>query len=271
VDLKQYTMLPLRRLLIAGCVGAMAVAAVLIAQDRTRGPHQSLGACPECHLSGTEVLPEQAPRLIATQEVLCARCHRDALRLSHPTGIVPRRALPADYPLDWKGELTCSSCHDTHGHEPGLLRGAKRARDFCLACHDIAFFTRMKDEGTSIVISGHLDVGHRPAAAAIDGYSLHCLGCHAGGYSAMGGTVTVSRTGVVQHGSGSSPHPIGRSYRDSARKGGFNPEATLAAKKIVLPDGMLSCVSCHEAYKADHGQLLMSNEGSALCLSCHAK
>jgi predicted CXXCH cytochrome family protein len=258
-------------LLIAGCVGALAAAALLIAAERKPGPHQALGDCAECHLSGKEVPVAQASMLVATQEALCDRCHKDVLRLSHPSGIVPRRALPAEYPLDWKGELTCSSCHDPHGDEPGLLRGNKRARAFCLACHAPSFFTKMKDDGTSIVISGHLDVGRIRATAAIDAYSLHCLGCHAGGYAEMGGAVTISRAGVVRHGSGSAPHPIGGSYRDAARRGGFKPEAIVGQGKIMLPDGKVSCVSCHEAYKTEHGKLLMSNDGSALCLSCHAK
>jgi predicted CXXCH cytochrome family protein len=254
--------------MIVGCLGILAAAATLIASDSDLGPHRSMGNCAECHLSGEKVPPEQASQLIATQEVLCGRCHKGALRLGHPTGFMPSHALPAEYPTDWKGELTCSTCHEPHGLEPGLLRGARRAREFCLSCHDMGFFTGMKDDGTSIVTSGHLGAGRGLRRLDVDAYSLHCLGCHAGGDAAMGGAVTV-RAGVVQHSSGSAPHPIGRIYRDAARKGAFHPPEKVDQEHILLPDGKVSCVSCHEAYKAEHGKLVMSNHRSALCLSCH--
>lgn len=235
-----------------------------------RNAHPSGTDCGACHLAGSNVEQEQASKLVASQELLCVRCHERAVQVSHPSGFAPRRSLPAEFPLDWKGDLTCSTCHLTHGFEPGLLRGKKRARDFCLACHEQAFFSGMKDAGTSLVISGHLDVGRRRSTIDIDAHSLHCLGCHAGGHSG-GGTVSVSGSGVLRHSSGSAPHPIGRSYRDASRKGGLHPEYQLAQKKIMLSDGKVSCVSCHEAYKKDHGKLVVSLNRSELCLSCHAK
>ncbi|MDD5176549.1 MAG: cytochrome c3 family protein [Sterolibacterium sp.] len=234
------------------------------------GAHPSATSCGSCHLVGADVDPVQAAKLVASQEVLCARCHAHALEFSHPSGFSPRRRLPAAYPLDWKGDLTCSTCHLTHGQEPGLLRGKKRAREFCLDCHDQAFFSTMKDSGTSLVISGHLDIGRGRGTIDIDAHSLHCLGCHAGGH-APGGSVSVSRNGVLRHASGSAPHPIGRSFREASSRGRFHPESQLAQKKIKLSDGKISCISCHEAYKKDHGKLVVSLDRSGLCLSCHAK
>lgn len=139
-----------------------------------------------------------------------------------------------------------------------------------MACHDQAFFNSMKDSGTSLVISGHLDIGRSRGNVDIDAHSLHCLGCHADGHSA-GGSVSVAQNGVLRHASGSAPHPIGRKYADAIRKGGFHPEQQLRQKKIMLSDGKISCVSCHEAYKKEHGKLVGSLNRSALCLSCHAK
>ena len=81
----------------------------------------------------------------------------------------------------------------------------------------------------------------------------------------------MGRGGVLRHASGAAPHPIGRSYRDASKRGGFQPENQLAQKKILLSDGRISCISCHEAYKKEHGKLVVSNERSALCLACHAK
>jgi predicted CXXCH cytochrome family protein len=257
--------------IIAGSAAAVLCVAVLLhAAVGGRAGHPSGTDCGACHLSGSNVDPAQASKLVASQESLCVKCHQRAVEVSHPSGFAPKRSLPPEYPLDWKGDLTCSTCHLTHGSEPGMLRGKKRAKDFCLSCHDQAFFSRMKDAGTSLVISGHLDIGRGRGTIDIDAHSLHCLGCHAGSHSG-GGTVSVSRGGVVRHSSGSAPHPIGRSYRDASRRGGLHPEHQLAQKKIMLSDGKVSCVSCHEAYKQEHGKLVVTLDRSALCLTCHAK
>ncbi len=259
------------KLVIAG-FGAviLCMAGLLHAAAGGRDAHPPGTDCGACHLGGSNVDQAQASKLVASQELLCLRCHQRAVEVSHPSGFAPRRTVPAEYPLDWKGDLTCSTCHLAHGREPGLMRGKKRAKEFCLACHDQAFFSRMKDAGTSLVISGHLDIGRGRATMDIDSHSLHCLGCHVGSHL-VGGAVSVSRNGILRHSSGSAPHPIGRSYRDASRKGGYHPEHQLAQKKIMLSDGKISCVSCHEAYKKDHGRLVASLDRSGLCLPCHAK
>ena len=226
--------------------------------------------CGVCHLAGERVEPSRANRLVASQESLCIVCHKRATELSHPSGFVPRRTLPAQYPLDWKGELTCSTCHLTHGREAGRLRGRRHAREFCLSCHDRGFFSGMKDAGSSLVISGHLDIARARTTLDIDRHSLHCLGCHADNH-AGGGTVSVSRAGVMRHSSGSAPHPIGVRYSDASSKGGLRPEFELTQRKILLSDGRVSCISCHEAYKKEPGKLVLPLARSALCLACHAK
>lgn len=259
-----------RSIIVGFGVALLCAATSLDAMAASRDIHPSGTACGVCHLAGSDVDPAQASMLVASQELLCVKCHARALELSHPSGFAPRRTLPAEFPLDWKGDLTCSTCHLTHGREPGLLRGNKRNREFCLACHDQAFFNNMKDAGISLVISGHLDVGRGRKTIDIDAHSLHCMGCHAGSHSS-GGTVSLGRNGILQHSSGSAPHPIGISYREASRKGGFNPEYQLAQKKILLSDGKISCISCHEAYKKDHGRLVVTLDRSALCIACHAK
>ena len=257
---------------IAGFTAAIALcmAVLIYAAGGSRNAHPSGVSCATCHLAGSDVDQADASKLVASQELLCARCHEHAIEVSHPTGFSPSRLLRAEYPLDWKGDLTCSTCHLIHGQEPGLLRGGKRGKEFCLACHDQAFFSSMKDAGISLVLSGHLDIGRARGTINIDRHSLLCLGCHAGNH-AGGGAVRVSNDGVMRHASGLAPHPIGRSYRNASSKGGYHPEHQLPSKKIMLSDGKISCISCHEAYKKEHGKLVASNERSALCLSCHAK
>ena len=120
--------------------------------------HPLGSACENCHLGGDRTTPDTASMLLTSQEQLYGQCHPDALQLSHPSGFAPPPGytIPASYPLDWKGDLTCSTCHEVHGDLPGKLRGTARGRDFCIACHGQAFFDNMPDGGASLVQSGHL-------------------------------------------------------------------------------------------------------------------
>ena len=247
----------------------LGLVSVLAAVGIPSKSHPNGSACTSCHLGDAAANPSTARRLLNAQEQLCVKCHQAAVKISHPSGFVPGRALPAEYPLDWKGELTCSTCHEIHGSGRGLMRGTKRGRDFCLACHEPSFFTRMKDSGTSLMASGHVQLSK--GTAAVDPHSVQCLGCHTAGGYAGGGTVSISSNGVVRHGSGSAVHPIGRVYRDVVRGNpSYQPETSLAQKNIMLSDGKVSCVSCHEVYKKEHGKLVMTMDKSALCFACHA-
>lgn len=255
--------------LIIGSVGALTLSMTGSATADLPRPHAHLTGtdCGGCHVD--LVL---ASRLTAPQEKLCVACHDTAMQFSHPTGFAPGRSLPAEYPLDLRGFLTCSTCHQPHGVQPSLLRGVKYSRDFCLACHDEAFVSSMKDQGTSLSASGHLDIAGGRGTADLDSQSLYCLGCHVGGHTGTIGISMASRGGIRRPSNPGGPHPVGGSYDDASRRtGGFLPEYLLAQRNIRLPDGKLSCVSCHQAYTKDHGKLTVTMERSALCLSCHAK
>jgi predicted CXXCH cytochrome family protein len=221
--------------------------------------------CPTCHLSGSEVRPEQAGLLLASQEVLCGKCHPGALQVSHPSGIKPRMPLPAAYPLDWKGDMTCSTCHNVHAIGKGKMRGKLRRREFCTACHDKNFFDSLRDGGVSMLLSGHLESGIEMDSGGLDKYSLQCLDCH--GNAGESNQVGVKQ-GVLRHVSGAVNHPIGVTYADYEQSGSFRPQQRLT-KKILLPGGKVSCVSCHDGYSTPHGRLVMPNRGSALCFECH--
>lgn len=186
--------------------------------------------------------------------------------MSHPTGFTPNSKLPAGFPLDWKNDMTCSTCHDVHGSKPGLLRGDKHGKDLCLACHNAEFFNGMKDSGISLQQSGHAvaDMSQMEKSTDIDALSLQCMGCH--NKEADGGAMVVS--GIVRHSSGGANHPIGVAYPSFSKNREFRPKGMLP-KEIWLPNGKVSCVSCHQPYKKVHGQLVMSNDRSSLCTQCH--
>ena len=226
--------------------------------------HPGDGSCNDCHLARGKIDQTNADILIASQEVLCKTCHENALTASHPSGFKPDRGLPKAFPLDWKAELTCSSCHSVHGSKPGLLRVDRRGKALCFSCHDKGFFSGMKDAGSSLISFGHLDA-RASLGGGIDQYSIQCLSCH----DTLEGDLNVQlRGGIVSHNSSKASHPIGMKYETSISFGGYRP-VTALPKKIALPNGMVSCISCHEGYSEIHGKLVMANRGSALCFSCH--
>ena len=227
-------------------------------------PHPANMACADCHLASGEVTPENAGTLIAGQEELCKNCHPNAITASHPTGFQPQRELPAEFPLDWKGDLTCSTCHDIHGEGAGLPRVELFGQDLCLSCHEESFFTNMVDGGQSIMVSGHLDA-RAPLEGDIDTFSIQCLSCH----ETLSDDLNVQISGnVIRHNSDRGNHPVGMLYQNSITYGGYR-SAVMLPTEISLPNGRVSCISCHHGYTEQHGKLVMSNDGSRLCFSCH--
>ena len=232
---------------------------------KTRDYHPQNTECNSCHLPA-QVTKENAHQLIDSQEKLCVRCHANALKVSHPTGFVPIQKPPALFPVDWKGDVTCSTCHQVHGHEHGLLRGGKSGREFCLGCHNEGFFASMADKGVSIQLTGHLAKSTVAENIDLDPFSRQCLSCH--GDNAEGLAMRVDQRGIVRHGGGSGNHPIGMRYGEAKGIGLYRRVTELPAA-IMLPEGKVGCVSCHIGYSKKHGALVMSNDRSALCMGCH--
>lgn len=232
---------------------------------KPRDYHPQNTDCRTCHLA-TEVKKENAHQLVNSQERLCINCHANALQVSHPSGFPPTRTLPATYPLDWKGDVTCSTCHEIHGSEHGLLRGKQSGRDFCMSCHNESFFNSMVDKGTSIQLTGHIAATTVPKNLDLDPFSMQCLSCHA--ENGEGPRSSVDARGIVRHSSGSGNHPIGKIYGQSRGIGLYRKESDLPPG-ILLPEGKIACVSCHVGYSKKHGALVLSNDRSALCMGCH--
>lgn len=219
--------------------------------------------CNSCHVAkngGKSTAESQL--LLKGQEQLCTSCHKDALKASHPSGVHPSMQVPQLFPLDWKGDLTCSSCHYIHEGGHGRMRSDLRGKDYCIACHDKGFFETMADRGQSILFSGHLRNQKDIALSGIDAYSKKCMACHDQQNNLPGLTVRLGNS-LVRH-SGGTNHPIGVNYQEAFKAGTYRNIAKLP-KEIMLPDGMVSCVSCHEGYTKKHGKLIPE----ASCISCH--
>ncbi len=253
----------LRHGLIAGALGGCWL---WVVAQAPAGDPLAARDCGGCHVSSGAVDPARAGVLQASQERLCGDCHPNAPVASHPTGVRPSMATPADYPLDWKGELTCSSCHYIHGGSHGALRSNRRRRELCLACHDQRFFERMADGGRSLVLAAHLDsTGLAGAERPLDPYTAQCMDCHGERGDAR---VQVGETTFSRHSGSGINHPVGVSYAAAGRFGGFRDRAALD-ETIELPGGLVSCISCHRGYSKQHGALRKTRQGRDLCLECH--
>lgn len=258
-----------RRFFIA--IASTLVLGLIVAVYATHVPeHTKQGDCLTCHLNDpTDLAPDEKLIFIKDLSRLCSDCHPNSATLSHPVGFPVSRSLPPEFVLDWKGEMTCATCHFFHKDPyPFFLRSSQAGKEFCLQCHDMDFFMDMVDGGESL-ITAHLVSGLDEAVdlGYIDTVSLECLICH-DGVTASEVSISVSDTGVLNHQSGSD-HPIGTDYAQYANfDTSYTPPEQLPAE-VLLVDGKVGCPTCHVPYDEVHGALVITQQNSKLCFTCH--
>ncbi|MFC1761373.1 cytochrome c3 family protein [Planctomycetota bacterium] len=168
----------------------------------------------------------------------------------------------------WSSGEICLPCHTAHNADTSLT-------DAPLWNHEVTIAT------FTVYSSTTLDAG---ALGQPAGTSKLCLSCHDGTVAlenfggATGGTNVVI-AGLVGTDL-SNDHPISFTYDDTlAGNDGelFLPstDTTILGGTIdddLLFEGKLECASCHDVHGTSvDGLLRMSNEASALCLTCHNK
>jgi predicted CXXCH cytochrome family protein len=113
-----------------------------------------------------------------------------------------------------------------------------------------------------------------------------CLSCHDGTIAlgevlsrkaaiAMSGGATTMPAGAGRLGTDlSDDHPVSIAYTSSlaAARGELANPATLTGRVRLDAAGRLQCTSCHDPHDDTNGKfLVMPNQASALCQSCHVK
>jgi hypothetical protein len=258
-------------------VALLALVEFVVSQ-RDSSPHDGEGTCSDCHLNDAEKADAQGEELLMVEDVaaLCRRCHDVNPGLSHPWNVPASQQPPADFPLDWAGRVTCSTCHYTHREgRPDvtgyMIRTENIGRAFCQQCHDVSAAAGGKH--SAVLDTSHVgEAGpETEARAMLDQASLQCLGCHDGTVAEAAAFSSPGSGATWQHGQIGLSHPIGVEYSPArSRRSRYRPVAQLD-RRVRLFDGKLGCCSCHEPYSdAKHG-LVMSNAKSALCLECHQK
>jgi predicted CXXCH cytochrome family protein len=209
----------------------------------------------------------------------CAACHSTVPELSHPVNVTPSMTLPAGWPLD-NGRVGCTTCHldsflDHAAGNGSLLRGGGLSGPaFCAQCHIRSSLSRQNQHPFAIS-QAHLlppaGVTPAPAGAAstADSDSINsCLSCHDGAVApdAYGGLAMGASPGAAGH-------PVGIAYpsaRLRLRDASFNAPDRLDPR-VRLTAGQVTCNACHSLYSPVPRLLVMRNDRSALCLTCHAQ
>jgi predicted CXXCH cytochrome family protein len=201
----------------------------------------------------------------------CAICHQFSDTRSHVTGVRPTFELPAAYPLNEKGELTCSTCHDVmtpSANGSPLVRGGLQGATFCRSCHAAG-----ADDGSRLAHAVRTGAAHtalplqNPSQVSrTRGASLDCETCHDGIISEDGHWTAPSQIARSGRDLG---HPVGIDYSGAQIHSTTLTAAPMLDRAITLENGTVGCTSCHDALSRIPRQLVIDNRGSALCLACH--
>jgi predicted CXXCH cytochrome family protein len=107
----------------------------------------------------------------------------------------------------------------------------------------------------------------------IDSMTFECLTCHDGLSIKSGDVRFKNDTGFrpldLEKAVGN--HPVGMDYRGYANGNpGYKGMESLN-RDTILMDGKVGCLSCHNPLNSEKPHLVMDNDRSALCLTCHIK
>lgn len=270
----------MKRLLYIAVVLAAAAAAVgTVVWSQWTSYHDFEGKCTECHLTEPDRRGGVGDTgiFVRNMSAMCLRCHPSIEELSHPVEVKPSMKVPKEFPLDWKGHLTCVSCHPAHqkGFFPFRLRVPDFGEMLCSMCHSRLGSDMHKMAMGTAHVTATTATRFAPweLGRSLDELSLKCLACHDAVFGEQSLVEDRTQTNIFHRGASIGvSHPIGVSYFETKRryKGAYRAASELPPQ-IKLFGGLVGCGSCHNPFSKRHFDLVMSNEGSALCLACHVK
>lgn len=109
----------------------------------------------------------------------------------------------------------------------------------------------------------------------IDPISLECVTCHDGANApGVSPHVKIRPTRLksfIRETGKDNDHPIGMRYTEyTFDRRNYVPMGAVSAE-VTFIQGKVGCLSCHDMLNPARNHLVMSNENSKLCLSCHIK
>jgi predicted CXXCH cytochrome family protein len=163
----------------------------------------------------------------------CITCHPLALPTHKKDS---PESMSEDWPLD-KGSMTCLTCHNCTTGSCILRRSPP---ELCRVCHDCT-------QGMACVIG----VAHMGSSKNQLDFIRDCQICHDGTLGKEIGDPM--------------DHTVNVDYQPN------KDFKTLRDRRVVLFDGKITCVSCHNPYSTTTARLIKDNTSSKLCLTCHNK
>jgi len=214
----------------------------------------------------------------------CTECHQFDELFSHPVDIYPPESMdiPAELPLT-NGKVTCMTCHagsaGDHSTEEiseiGVALASSESPQ-CAQCHDPGGYSVGEMHSNAISLA-HLPHATQSGSSQrstqsnlpewLDSESSSCMSCHDGAMASGSGSVSGMNSMFAEMG---SEHPIGAYELTNAydSDGDLTP-LNMLDDRVRLFNNQVGCGSCHSLYSNEAKLLVMSNEGSQLCLSCH--
>jgi len=263
--------------LSTGVVLVLTIALAWALQKRQ--PHDFENRCYACHVGFMD------PAILTRNaDFLCLSCHPGQRKMSHPVGMIPNRAIPAQFPL-YRQKVQCITCHTAHktynendyehkqlDSNPFFLRFRKPGKIFCIQCHsgESQVLDIKKTDFHALGFGKAHAMGHDVSIRdVLDDGSRDCLICHDGTLSQDTGNRVAGANWEHSAGIGVS-HPIGIDYSASFFKSPRRlHNMSSVDKRIKLFQGKVGCQSCHSHFSKLPHMLVMENDGSRLCLQCH--
>jgi len=177
----------------------------------------------------------------------CLSCHKmafpshrhDVVRPKHIEGKGYRGPLesPPGWPLDGQGKLICLTCHDCRSGNCILRQSSEH---ICRSCHDCS-------QGMACLVK----VAHLGNKKDIEVHVNDCKMCHDGI--------------KAKQASGPDMHPVDIVYIPKNQK---YKQIKEEDREVVLKDGKITCLSCHDPYKNEKVRWSRENEKKT-CRVCH--
>jgi predicted CXXCH cytochrome family protein len=190
--------------------------------------------------------------------------------------ILPESVSYSDSLTTWGNTSLCEfslQLQKSPYREDFIARMATAVTNYWASYNDPAIASDISDNGGFSLISFERDNTGDQQGGDIDSFSKDCVSCH-DGLQASDVTVTYrnnpgsSRTGGHFNG---SDHPIGMDYASYASLGRRYKPVTMLNPKMLLVNGKVGCLTCHNPLNPEKSHLVMSDRRSALCLTCHDK
>jgi predicted CXXCH cytochrome family protein len=269
----------------------------------------SAKACAICHYRwietffvegrGTDLVEYQSEKVVATPG-MCFSCHDGSIRDSrakldddsgHKTNKKPPShiKIPDIFPLDQKGRMQCSTCHTAHGVQGGpdsgetiFMRTSNKNSAMCRMCHPTT--------------DGGMAAGNHPEGVMKREVPARLVSL--GAIAGRKNSEIVCQTCHLAHGSPYESFLI-KGAGNSALcldchedKNIFGPAGgrkpfhviNVPPQKAKIPvelmekgaktgyRGSITCLTCHKVHNNKTGEqflLIMRNEKSSLCFTCH--